>query len=243
MKSSTIFRTPIGVLYIIILCLLSYVSAGRNFYEVLELTKSATPEQIKKAYRRLSLKWHPDKNKDNAPEANKHFVEVANAYEVLSDTEKRRTYDTYGEEGLKQGQAQRDPFDLFSQFGFFGQGRQNQEDQRGEDVKIDIQVTLEDLYNGKSFEVLVKNQVLCPKCRGSGARSENDVHQCPSCGGRGIKVTMHQLGPGFVQQVQSQCDVCAGTGKIVKSKCPHCQGKKIVRGEKTIDVYIERGHV
>jgi len=222
--------------------LISMVNAGRNLYEVLGLTKSATQDQIKKAYRRLSLKWHPDKNKDNAEEANKHFVEVANAYEVLSDPDKRRTYDLHGEEGLKQhGNQQRDPFDLFSQFGFFGGGRQNQEEQRGEDIRLDLQVTLEDLYNGRTFEVLVKNQILCPKCRGSGARSDNDVVQCHSCDGRGIKITMHQLGPGFMQQVQSTCDVCGGTGKIVKSRCPHCSGKKVVRGDKTIDVYIERG--
>jgi len=87
----------------------------------------------------------------------------------------------------------------------------------------------------------VKNQILCPKCRGTGARREEDVTQCPHCGGRGVKVTMHQLAPGFVQQVQSACDACAGTGKIVRHKCQHCQGKKVVNGERTLDVYIERG--
>jgi len=170
---------------------------------------------------------------------------VANAYEVLSDPEKRRRYDQFGEEGVKQGQQQaRDPFDLFSQFGFFGGGgRQSQEEQRGEDIKMDLHITLEDLYIGRNFEVLVKNQMLCPKCRGSGARNDNDVVNCNHCNGRGVRVTVHQLAPGFVQQVQSTCDMCGGTGKIVKSKCPHCQGKKVVHGEKTIDVFIERGMV
>jgi len=125
---------------------------------------------------------------------------------------------------------------------FFGGGRRQEgEEKRGEDIKLDLQVTLEDLYNGKTFEVLVKNQVLCSACRGSGARTENDVISCPSCQGRGVKVTMHQLGPGFMQQVQSNCDACSGTGKIVKHKCPLCSGKKVVTGEKTLDVFLERG--
>jgi len=221
------------------------VLAGRNFYEILELKqgKAASADQIKRAYRRLSLKWHPDKNKENAEEANKKFVEIGNAYEVLSDADKRRIYDQHGEEGLKQQQHQaHNPFDLFSQFGFFGQQQRGSDEQaRGEDIKLDMRVTLEDLYNGKTFEMLVKNQILCPKCRGTGARKEEDVQQCPHCQGRGMKVTMHQLAPGFVQQVQSPCDACSGTGKIIRHKCPHCSGKKVVNGERTIDVYIERG--
>jgi len=106
---------------------------------------------------------------------------------------------------------------------------------------LDLRVTLQDLYKGKNFEVKIKNQVLCPKCRGTGARTENDVTPCPSCGGRGVKITMHQLGPGFMQQVQSACDMCSGTGKIIKHKCTECKGKKVVNGERMIDVWVEKG--
>ncbi len=114
-------------------------------------------------------------------------------------------------------------------------------EQRGDDIRMDIRVTLEDLYQGRMFEVLVKNQILCPKCHGSGARSENDVTQCHHCQGRGVKITMHSIGPGFMQQVQSTCDHCSGTGKLIKHKCSECSGKKVVAGERTLDVYIERG--
>lgn len=233
--------------FFVLCCLVQalLVLAGRNYYEVLEVAKNAQPDQIKKAYRKLSLKWHPDKHQDNKEEANKRFVELGQAYEVLSDAEKRRIYDQQGEEGLKRGGVQSsNPFDIFSQFSdIFGGGRQQQnpEDNRGPDINLDVPVTLEDLYLGRNYEILVKNQVICPKCRGSGAKSENDVQQCHACQGRGVRVQVQQLAPGFVQQFQSQCDVCGGSGKLVKTKCPRCQGKKVVEGEKKIEVWIERG--
>eukprot|EP00823_Brevimastigomonas_motovehiculus_P005510 TRINITY_DN4074_c0_g1_i1.p1 TRINITY_DN4074_c0_g1~~TRINITY_DN4074_c0_g1_i1.p1 ORF type:complete len:369 (-),score=68.37 TRINITY_DN4074_c0_g1_i1:168-1274(-) len=222
------------------------VCAGANYYDILGVKRDATADQIKRAYRKLSLKWHPDKNVDNKEEANKKFVEIGNAYEVLSDAEKRRIYDTKGEEGLKQQPGQHsDPFDLFSHFGdFFGFGnarRQSPEDKRGDDIKMDLFISLEDLYLGKTVEVLVKNQQLCPKCRGSGARSDEDVETCKSCQGKGVRIQMQQIAPGFVQQVQTRCTVCGGTGKIVKHKCPHCKGKKVVNGERILDVFVERG--
>lgn len=110
-------------------------------------------------------------------------------------------YDSQGEEGLKnlaaRGAQPQDPFGMFANL--FGQQQQQQGDARGEDIRMDLRVTLEDLYIGRTFEVKVKNQILCPKCHGSGARSEDDVTQCTSCGGRGVKITMHSLGPGFMQ--------------------------------------------
>jgi len=162
---------------------------------------------------------------------------------VLIDSEKRSTYDRFGEEGLKrQGQQQTNPFDLFSQFGGFNFGRRSEPgEERGPDVTIDLRVTLEDLYKGKEFEVAVRNQVLCPKCRGSGAEKEDDVSTCPSCGGSGVKITTQRLGPGFVQQMQSTCDKCGGKGKIVKSTCSKCKGSKVILGEKVLDVFVEQG--
>jgi len=240
-----------GVLLILLFSILFYVdvsSAGRNYYDVLGLSRGANTKTIKKAYLKLSKEYHPDKNPGNE-EANKKFVEVATAYEVLSDDNKRRIYDTQGEEGLKNSGMQQqatNPFDLFGQmfgggFGFGGGQQQQQQERRGEDVTIDIPVTLADLYLGRVFEVQVKQQHLCPHCRGTGAKSESDVQQCHACQGRGMRVHMHQIAPGFVQQVQQPCDVCGGKGKIVKSKCPVCGGEKLVQGTKTIDVHVERG--
>lgn len=176
---------------------------------------------------------------------------MAAAYETLSDNDKRRLYDQGGEDALKQGGGQQggmDPFDLFSHFGgfgnFFGQqqgGHRGQEERRGPDLELELQVTLADLYSGRVMEVAVRNQQLCPKCRGHGAQHENDVVTCTSCQGRGVKIQMHQIGPGFVQQVQMQCDVCGGKGKIIKSTCRRCKGKKVVTGEKKLDIHVEAG--
>lgn len=171
------------------------------------------------------------------------------AYETLSDKDKRRVYDQAGEEGLKQqaqqGGGGRDPFDMFSHmFGGGGHGHGHhhaQEERRGADVTLDLPVSLEDLYKGRVFEVQMKQQHLCPKCRGTGARKESDVHQCHACGGRGVVIKMHQIGPGFMQQVQMQCDVCGGKGKIIKAKCPACQGAKVTKGTRKLDVLVEAG--
>lgn len=186
------------------------------------------------------MKFHPDKNKNNK-DAAKKFVEVANAYEALSDPEKRRIYDQHGEEGLKKSgqQQQHNPFDMFGNM--FGGQRQNQEQQRAPDVTIDVPVSLRDLYLGRSVEVQLKTQVLCEKCRGSGAEDDDHVTKCPVCNGQGMRVVTHQIAPGFVQQMHQPCDKCSGTGKIVTSTCPRCRGKKVEVGTKTLDVPIEAG--
>lgn len=216
------------------------VSAGKNYYELLGISKTANEAAIKRAYRKLSLQYHPDKNKEEG--ASQMFTDIGNAYEVLSNKEKRRVYDQHGEEGIKkmgqQGQGH-NPFDIFSQMGFGGQ--RNQEEQRGTDVTIELQASLEDLYLGKSVEVSVRGQQLCPRCRGTGADKEEDVKPCKSCGGKGVKMRMHQLAPGFVQQVQEHCDKCHGKGKIVTSKCSQCKGNRVVTGSNNLEVYIEQG--
>lgn len=220
------------------------VYCAEDFYKVLGVKKTASERDIKKAYLKLSKQYHPDKNPGDDT-ANKKFIEISEAYQVLSDAEKRRVYDQHGHEGLKQqgqGGHHMDPFDLFSQFGFGGGMRQQQqEEQRAPDVTMELHVTLEDLYKGKTLEVGIRNQMLCPKCRGTGARSEDDVHKCHSCQGRGVKTVVQQLAPGFVQQMQTTCDVCGGKGKIVKSKCPICKGEKLVTGQRVLDATVEPG--
>lgn len=203
------------------------------------------------ARRKLSLEAHPDKAGDS-PEVLKRFQEISEAYEVLSDEEKRQVYDQHGHEGLKQhgqrgqgGGGGHNPFDIFSSF--FGGGgspfgqQQEPEERRTPDVQIDVQVSLEDVYLGKTLSAAVRNQQLCPKCGGTGARSDADVTKCHSCGGQGMKVTTRQLAPGFVQQFQAPCDVCGGKGKVIKHKCPHCSGHKVVTGDKTLTVRLDPG--
>jgi len=122
-----------------------------------------------------------------------------------------------------------------------GFGRQQRGPKRGPDLTIDLPVGLDDLYNGKEVEVAVRKRVVCPRCRGSGAKNADDVETCTVCKGRGITITQHQLGPGFVQQVQQTCNKCGGKGKIAKSKCPFCKAKKVVTGEDSLMVSVERG--
>jgi len=216
-------------------------SAGKDYYSILGLSRDADIRQIKKAYRELSLKYHPDKN----PDAKDKFVDISDAYDVLADEDKRRIYDQFGEEGLKQGGGHqaRNPFDIFSSFGFGGGGFQQQapQERKGPSVEIPLEVTLKDIYLGKEYRVAHKKQVLCPKCRGTGAKDANDVQTCPDCRGSGTKVITQQLGPGFVTQTQTTCTRCNGKGRISKSTCPSCGGKKVAIGEDTLTVVLERG--
>jgi len=220
------------------------VISGKDFYVILGLSRFATAKDIKKAYRDLSLKWHPDKNRDNQQEAEKRFVEISNAYEVLSDESKRRIYDQHGEDGLKEsaqgGQGGfRSPFDVFFDMGGFGQT--TQQVKKGPDLHIPLEVSLQDLYLGKVIKIFHKKQVMCSECRGTGAADPDDVEKCHICKGKGIRIITQQLGPGFVQQTQTTCDHCGGTGNIIKSICPHCKGKKVESGSEMLELTIERG--
>eukprot|EP00744_Colponema_vietnamica_P014468 GILI01020258.1.p1 GENE.GILI01020258.1~~GILI01020258.1.p1 ORF type:complete len:406 (+),score=80.55 GILI01020258.1:67-1218(+) len=247
-RPSRRYLVPVSLLLLVLLAAVG-VLADRDYYEVLGLSRDASEQDIKRAYRKLSLKYHPDKNKDSADAANK-FAEIANAYEVLSDADKRRKYDQFGEEGLKEGGGGNpfhDPFDIFEQFGFNfgGGGRRGGRGGRGENkrppVTLDLAVTLEDLYNGREFDMFISRQVLCPKCRGSGADNPNDVKVCSSCNGHGVKIVRKQLGPGFIQQFQMECEVCGGKGKVTTSKCSKCGGTKVSRSEDEILIQVERG--
>ncbi|EFA77749.1 heat shock protein DnaJ family protein [Heterostelium album PN500] len=220
---------------------------GADYYQILGVGRDSTPTEIKRAYRKLSLKYHPDKNQDKDAQAK--YLQVNEAYDCLSDADKRRTYDQYGEEGLKRQQNGNGGhggggWDIFGDlFGFGGrqQGGGQQMQQRGADIELELEASLKDLYLGRTTRVTHKKQVLCHKCRGTGAKNADDVTTCSGCKGSGIKTKIQQLGPGFVQQMQTTCDECGGKGKKTTSKCPHCQGKKVETGEETYTVEIERG--
>lgn len=211
---------------------------NNKYYEVLGVTKTATAAEIKKAYRKLALKNHPDKGGD--PEL---FKTITVAYEVLSDQEKRDLYDQYGEEGLQNGGGGADASDLFSQiFRGGGGARRRTGPQKGEDLTHPLKVSLEDLYNGKTVKLAVNRDVLCGRCEGRGG-ADGAEKICDTCQGRGMRVQMRQISPTMMQQMQSVCPDCRGQGKTIREadRCKGCKGKKVTKERKVLEVHIEKG--
>lgn len=216
---------------------ISLASAGTDFYKLLGISRDATTKEIKKAYRQKSLEFHPDKNK--AEGASEKFAEIARAYEVLTDEDKKSVYDRYGEDGLKQheerGGGGGGGFeDIFEQFGFnFGGGggrrRRGQDEQVTASVEIPLHLTLEQFYSGDTLEVNYVRQVLC-------LQWEECVQNVAECAGPGISVRRQQLAPGFVQQVQVHDDRCVARGKMWKSNCRACPQKTM---EEKIELTVE----
>lgn len=214
------------------------------FYDLLGVTPKATESELKKAYRKLALKYHPDKNKD--PGAEDQFKKIGMAYEVLADPKKREIYDKGGEEALKGG-AQSDfhsPMDIFDIFfGGGGRGRGGRQGPRkGSDVIHQLKVSLDDLYNGTTRKLALQKSVICSKCEGRGGK-EGSVQKCSSCRGSGMQVRIQQIGPGMVQQIQTVCGDCKGEGQVIdpKFRCKICNGKKIVKERKILEVHIDKG--
>ncbi|KAI5122286.1 hypothetical protein M0805_002366 [Coniferiporia weirii] len=211
--------------FILLLCVI--YCAAADLYKVLDVHKSASDADIRKAYKKLSRKYHPDKNKDEGAE--EKFVEIAYAYEILSDSTKRQIYDRHGEEGLKAhegGQQHSNPFDMFSSF--FGGHRPQDQVRKGPTSLTEFEVSLADMYKGASIDFMIQKRILCDHCRGSGAASDGDIHTCSSCGGSGVKVTRQQIWPGMFAQSQVTCNECGGRGRVIVRKCPHCGGQKIL---------------
>lgn len=212
------------LLFALVWC--AWIVAAADLYKVLEVARSASETDIRKAYKRLSRKYHPDKNKE--PDAEKKFIEIAHAYEVLSDSEKRAIYDRHGEEGLRQaegGQHHANPFDMFSSF--FG-GRPQEQVRRGPTMISEIEVSLADMYTGKDVDFRIKKRILCDHCRGTGAASDGDIKKCTGCDGHGVKLVRQQVFPGMFAQTQATCNECGGRGTIIVRKCPHCGGEKVL---------------
>ncbi|CAO2833054.1 unnamed protein product [Amaranthus hypochondriacus] len=221
-------------------------SDNTKYYEILGVPKSASPDDLKKAYKKAAIKNHPDKGGD--PEK---FKELAHAYEVLSDPEKREIYDQYGEDALKEGMGGggggHDPFDIFSSFfggNPFGGGgsSRGRRQRRGEDVIHPLKVSLEDLYNGTSKKLSLARNVICSKCKGKGSKSGASMN-CPGCQGSGVKISIRQLGPSMIQQMQHTCNDCKGTGETIndRDRCPQCKGEKVVQEKKGLEVHVEKG--
>ncbi|KAJ1919958.1 DnaJ- protein scj1 [Mycoemilia scoparia] len=234
------------------------VLAGKDYYNILGISRNANEREIKKAYRQLSKKYHPDKNSGDK-KAEAMFIEVAQAYEVLSNKEKRDVYDRYGEEGVKNfgeggsgggggGGGFHDPFDIFSQFfgggggfGFGGHHHHRHQRPRGKDIKIDLMLTLEEIHLGGNIEIEVAKQTICDVCGGTGAHSHDHINTCPDCQGNGFKVVRQVLGPGIVQTMQSTCQKCNGKGKIITKPCSQCHGKRVIRGFDLLSLDVKPG--
>jgi molecular chaperone DnaJ len=235
--------------------------AKRDYYEILGVTKGAAADEIKKAYRKVAMQFHPDRNPGDKV-AEEKFKEAAEAYEVLSDADKRAQYDRYGHAGVQGngrgfgGGSNMNMDDIFSQFGdifgddifgsFFGGGRRGgagggrARGVRGSNLRVKIKLNYEEIAKGVSKNIKVKKYVSCNTCAGSGAKDKNSVQTCSTCGGSG---QVRRVSNTFLGQMQTvtTCPTCNGEGSIVTAKCPVCKGEGRVYGEETVTIDIPAG--
>jgi molecular chaperone DnaJ len=232
--------------------------AKRDYYEVLEVKKNATPEEIKKAYRQQALKYHPDRNPGDKA-AEEKFKEAAEAYEVLSDPQKKARYDQFGHAGLGGaagggfsggGMTMEDIFshfgDIFSDFGFGGfggfgtRGRGQRQVNKGSNLRVKVRLTLEEIEKGVEKKLKVSKYIPCDECHGTGAKGGSSYSTCSTCRGSGqvTRITNTFLGQMSTTQV---CPSCNGEGKIITNKCHKCAGEGVLRGEEVIPVKIPGG--
>lgn len=226
----------------------------RDYYEVLGVDKNATEDEIKKAYKRLAIKYHPDRNPGDK-EAEDKFKEAAEAYEVLHDPDKRHRYDQFGFDAVSGaasgGAGFSDINDIFSHFGdifesmgfgFGSSGRSYQTRRpvyRGQDQRLRVELTLEEITNGVTKKFKVKNDVTCEHCNGTGSRDQK-TKTCPTCHGQGYVIRTQQSIFGMMQS-QSTCPTCHGEGTVIENPCPHCHGKGITQGETIVEAKFPPG--
>ncbi|EFA81620.1 heat shock protein DnaJ family protein [Heterostelium album PN500] len=238
----------------------------KEYYDRLGVDPSCSNDDLKKAYRKMAMKYHPDKNQGNK-EAEEKFKEISEAYDILSDPEKRKMYDSYGAQGLKEGGfSQHSAEDIFSQFfnmggfsgmgddeaadfggfgGFgniFGGGKRSRGPQRGEDIVHETNRTLEELFNGKTVKLSINRDTICKTCNGSGSNKPGVTSTCPKCHGKKVIFVTQQRGP-MITQSQAKCPECNGTGdKIADAdRCPTCKGKKVTVTQKIVQIQVEKG--
>lgn len=234
----------------------------RDYYEVLGVSKTATDDELKKAYRKMAIQYHPDRQQGKSEEekkaAEEKFKEAAEAYDVLSNPDKRARYDQfghsmgnmggggYGGAGMSMDDIFRNFGDIFSGFGFgsgfggFGSSRTGRRQNRGTDLRVKVRVTLKDVAHGVEKKLKIPRYVACSHCNGSGARSASGHTTCPKCHGSGVITQVRQTFLGTMQETIA-CPNCGGEGRIITDKCPHCNGEGIERKEEVVTVKIPAG--
>lgn len=235
------------------------MAAKRDYYEVLGVSRNASEEDIKKAYKHLAIKYHPDRTPGDKA-AEEKFKEAAEAYEVLHDADKRARYDQFGFEGVNgqgmgggQGMNMDDIFSMFgdifgghSGFGGFGFGsgfggtQQTTQTYRGADLRIKVKMSLKEISTGIKKKIKVKKYITCPDCHGSGCELGTNMETCPDCHGSGYVTKVRQSMFGMMR-TQTVCPTCQGEGKVIKHKCHKCQGEGVIYGEDIIDLEIPAG--
>lgn len=236
------------------------MASKRDYYEVLGVSKGASDAELKKAYRKMAKKYHPDANPDNK-EAEERFKEVNEAYEILSDPQKKAAYDQYGHAAFEQGGmggggfsggfSGMDMGDIFSDiFGgsfsggfsdiFGGGGSRRRGPQRGSDLQMNLTISFEESMFGCKKEINVPVSETCPDCKGSGAKAGTTAETCPHCHGTGQEKVTTRTPFGMAQTVRV-CSQCGGEGKVIKEKCPRCGGKGNITANKTVTVDIPKG--
>jgi len=229
--------------------------SDKDYYETLGVPKNASEEEIKRAYRELAKKYHPDVNK--SADAEERFKEISEAYAILSDPQKREVYNNYGKAGVEGRYSYEDIFnedifkDIFNGFGgfddifdiFFGGGRRRRTEERRfapRDISASITIELSDAFNGAEKRIEINRRALCPRCDGLGAESQSDIKTCPQCKGSGrVRVTQNSFFGRFT--TVTTCNRCGGTGKIIEKPCSMCKGKGYVDEKKKIVVNIPAG--
>lgn len=230
----------------------------RDYYEVLGVSKTASADEIKKAYRKVAMQFHPDRNPGNK-DAEEHFKEAAEAYDVLSDADKKARYDRFGHAGMGSaasggfgggGMRMEDIFqnfgdifggdDVFSSFFGGGGGRGRHRGSRGSNLRVKLKLNFQEIATGASKKIKVKKYVVCSTCSGSGAKDKSSVQTCGSCGGQGQVRRVQQTFMGQMQTVVT-CPTCNGSGQQITTKCPACKGEGRQYGEETIDLQIPAG--
>ena len=234
--------------------------AKRDYYEVLGIDKGASEDEIKKAYRKIAIKYHPDRNPGNK-EAEEKFKEAAEAYDVLHDPQKRQQYDQFGFNGPDAGfggsgfgGASMNMDDIFSMFGdifgghagfggfggFGGGGQRQPQQHRGNDLRLKVRLTLSEIATGVTKKFKVKKDVACQHCGGSGAEAGSGMETCQTCHGSGYITHTTQSIFGMMQ-TQGVCPTCGGEGKVIKNKCHECGGSGVVKGEEVVEIKIPAG--